>query len=206
MKNLFLFFIRSFFATSTMVIIWLISFFGFNSTFFQSSINGILSGLFVYWSLKWNEKRLLLKKNGLSRKEYAYIQKNLKEAKDKLLRLQKAFIKARSISTWKILFEINRLAKRIYQTVQLEPKRFYQAEAFFFYHLDSCVELSEKYTHLASQPIKDLHVRQSLEETKDILRELCKSLENDLLDVLSKDMDHLQFELEFARKKSRGEQ
>jgi len=204
MKSFFLFIIRSFFASATIVITWLMLFFAFNFTFFQSFIYGILLGIFVYWGLKWNEKRIILKKNGLTRREYAYIQRNLKEAKVKLNRLRKVLLKTRSIQTWKVLLDINRLANRIYQTVYHEPKRFYQAENFFFYHLDSCVELSETYTRLSSQPIKDLQLRKSLEESKDMLEELCTSLENDLKMVLSNEMEHLQFELEFA-KKSRGD-
>lgn len=154
----------------------------------------------MFFLLRGIEKHRFLKKNGLSRQEFKYIHENLKEAERKISRLQKTLIKVRSIDSWKVLFDINRKTKRIYHIVKNEPKRFYQGERFFFYHLDSCVELAEKYTKLSSQPIKDVEVRRSLEETKGMLHELHDNLEEDLISVLQHEIDHLQFEMDVAKK------
>ncbi|MBM7647727.1 5-bromo-4-chloroindolyl phosphate hydrolysis protein [Bacillus ectoiniformans] len=147
---------------------------------------------------KWADVRLY-KKFGLTRKEYYFIQDNMKEAKQKLNRLQSVFIRLRSISSLKQMLELNRLVKRIYSIVKKEPKRFYEAESFFYSHLDSVVELSEKYAWLNSQKIKDQDVKKSLIETKETLGDLTKTLEKDLNKVLAKDIEHLTFELDVAK-------
>ncbi|WP_044893266.1 5-bromo-4-chloroindolyl phosphate hydrolysis family protein [Bacillus alveayuensis] len=202
MRSIFSFLIRSIFSFLTMVISWFIIFFAFNASFFLSVMLSLMIGFFVFLISQLLAKQKLLKTNGLSRREYAYIHRNLKEAKQKQIRLQRTLFKARTIDSWKILFDINRLSRRIYQIVKNEPKRFYQGEKYFYYHLDSCVELSEKYVQLASQPIKDADIRHSLEVTKKTLRELNNHLEKDLIDVLSNDLNDLKWELDFAKKQT----
>jgi 5-bromo-4-chloroindolyl phosphate hydrolysis protein len=80
-----------------------------------------------------------------------------------------------------------------------EPKRFYKAEEFYYSHLDSVVELSEKYGFLAAQPKKNIEINQSLLETRQTLNELTKVLEEDLYYVISDDVDHLNFEIDVAK-------
>ncbi|WP_243291719.1 5-bromo-4-chloroindolyl phosphate hydrolysis family protein [Bacillus sp. FJAT-47783] len=200
MKSVLFFILRGFAALTTMTFSWLVLFFIVNLPFLQASLYSFLSGVVVFFLLRIIEKRRFLKKNGLSRQEFKYIQENLIEASRKMNRLQKALIKVRSIDSWKMLLDINRKSKRIYHIVKNEPKRFYQSERFFFYHLDTCVELAEKYTKLAAQPIKDVEIRRSLEETKGMLHELHENLEQDLILVLQQDIEHLQFEMDVAKK------
>jgi len=149
--------------------------------------------------IKWITKRKFLKKHQLSRKEFAYIVQNLKEAKKKIHRLQKVFFNVRNIGAFKQMLDLIRLVKRIYAIIRREPRRFYQAEKFFFYHLDSIVELSEKYAFLAAQPVKNNELYFSLKDTRNTLKELKRTIENDLYEVLSKDIDHLEFELNVAK-------
>jgi 5-bromo-4-chloroindolyl phosphate hydrolysis protein len=80
-----------------------------------------------------------------------------------------------------------------------EPKRFYQAEEFYFSHLDSIVELTEKYSFLSSQPKQNSEMGQSLIETRRTLNELTKVLEEDLYHVISDDLDTLNFEIDVAK-------
>lgn len=161
-------------------------------------LSGIGTGALFFILVKALQKQWWLKKNGLSSKEYRYINRNLKEAKEKVKRLQKQQLKVRSLGAFKQILEINRISRRIYQLVKKEPKRFFSAESFFFYHLDSLVEITEKYTFLASQPGKNKETFLSLQQTRTTLDDLTGSLEKDLQKVLAKDMDHLQFELNFA--------
>ncbi|MCA1062919.1 5-bromo-4-chloroindolyl phosphate hydrolysis family protein (plasmid) [Cytobacillus spongiae] len=167
---------------------------GFPLTFLSSLGTGIL----VFFITKGIQKRWWLNKNGLSSQEFRYINKNLKEAKEKVKRLQKQQLKVRSLGAFKQILELNRLSRRIYQLVKKEPKRFFSAESFFFYHLDSVVEISEKYTFLAAQPGKNKEAFLSLQQTRTTLDDLTVSLEKDLQNVLANDMDTLQFELNFA--------
>ncbi|WP_203362690.1 5-bromo-4-chloroindolyl phosphate hydrolysis family protein [Bacillus sp. REN10] len=164
-----------------------------------TSITSFILGAVSFYSLGRFADARLYKKYGLSRKEYYYILDNLKEAHGKLSRLQKGFIKVRSISSFKQMIELNRLVRRIFSIVKKEPQRFYEAETFFYSHLDSVVELSEKYAALNSHKIKNESVKQSLIETQDTLDDLTKILENDLHKVLAKDIEHLTFELDVAK-------
>ncbi|WP_175991403.1 5-bromo-4-chloroindolyl phosphate hydrolysis family protein [Bacillus sp. Marseille-Q1617] len=167
---------------------------GFPLTLLCSIVTGIITFLLI----KGIQKSLWLNKKGLTRKEYRYISKNLKEAKEKIKRLQKQQLKVRSLGAFKQILEINRLSRRIFQLVNKEPKRYYSSESFFYYHLDSVVELTEKYTFLAAQPGKSQEAFLSLQQTRSTLDELIDSLEKDLEAVLADDMDHLKIELNFA--------
>ncbi|RST73740.1 protein xpaC [Siminovitchia acidinfaciens] len=198
MKSILSFFLGMF-ATAEAVLIWLILFLGFDMGFFESSGISALAGLATFFGVKFVSDYRFLKKNRLTRKEYAYIQKNLQEAKRKIARLQKSFLSVRTMGAFKQLYELNRLAKRMYAIVNKDPRRFYQSERFFFYHLDSVVEISERYARLASQPVKNDNIYLSLKETQSTLEDLNESIKKDIYHVLSSDVDDLQFELDVAR-------
>jgi 5-bromo-4-chloroindolyl phosphate hydrolysis protein len=194
------FIIRSVLAVSigmTSFVVYLLSFdIGFPLTLLAGTATGLLSFLIV----KGIQRSWWLNKKGITKKDYRYISKNLKEAKEKIKRLQKQQLKVRSLGAFKQILEINRLSRRIFQLVNKEPKRYFSAESFFYYHLDSVVELTEKYTFLAAQPRKNQEVFLSLQQTRTTLDELIDSLEKDLQMVLAEDMDHLNIELNFANK------
>ncbi|WP_075983000.1 5-bromo-4-chloroindolyl phosphate hydrolysis family protein [Bacillus massilinigeriensis] len=194
------FLVRTFFAIPTTIVVWLVSFFAFEQTFFLSTVFAILGGAIMYYSIKGISKRRFLKRHGLSRKEYMYIEKNLEEAKKKINRLNKALFSVRSIASLKQNIDIVRVSRRIYSITKKEPKRFYKAEKFYFTHLDSLVELSEKYAFLASQPKKNFELENSLRDTRLTIEDLTGSLEKDLYYILSNDIDELNFELDVAKK------
>ncbi|MGG3916145.1 5-bromo-4-chloroindolyl phosphate hydrolysis family protein [Rossellomorea vietnamensis] len=170
----------------------------FDMGFPLTLLSGVGTGILFFMIVKALQKKWWLNKNGLSGQEFRYINRNLKEAKEKVKRLQRQQLRVRSLGAFKQILEINRLSRRIYQLVRKEPKRFFSAESFFFYHLDSVVEITEKYTFLASQPGKNKETFLSLQQTRTTLDDLTGSLENDLQKVLADDMDHLQIELNFA--------
>lgn len=198
MKLIFSFFLRGFLSFNISIITWFITFFGFDLSFWMSALLGILGGGITYFFLKWRGKQKLLKKNQLTRKEFQYIISNLNEAKAKINRLNKALFGIRSIQVAKQIGKLQRLASRIYQVVKKEPKRFYYADRFFFYHLDSIVELSERYVFLSRQPVQNQEVHSSLAETEQTLDKLVNTIEEDLLMVLSNDINHLNVELDVA--------
>ena len=92
------------------------------------------------------------------------------------------------------------MLKKIQQLTKQEPKRFYKAEPFYFSHLDSVVELSEKYALLSRQPNKSRELNQSLVETRRTLDELTETVEKDLYEILAEDIEDLHFELDVAKK------
>ncbi|RFU68132.1 protein xpaC [Peribacillus saganii] len=198
--NPFLVFVtRMFFAIPTAAVIWLVSMFAFNQNFLLSTAYSVGGGIFIYWAVSAFLSFRFLKKHGLSRKEYQYIKKNLNEAKQKISRLQKALFSIRQIPSLKKGIELLRVSRRIHSLAKKEPKRFYKAERFFFSHLDSAVELTEKYVFLSAQPKKTYELEQSLSETRRTLEELTNTVEKDLYQVLSDDIDHLNFEIDVAK-------
>lgn len=140
-----------------------------------------------------------LKKHQLTRKEYRYIKKNLDEAKQKINKLNKSLFSIRDLPTIKQRIDVLRITKKIQSMTHTEPKRFYKAEKFYFSHLDSVVELTEKYRFLSQQPKKSHEIDVSLYETRQTLTDLTKALEEDLYHVVSDDLDSLNFEIDVAK-------
>ncbi|QQD82136.1 5-bromo-4-chloroindolyl phosphate hydrolysis family protein [Bacillus siamensis] len=167
--------------------------------FLYSLLYGAAGGTAVSMAGLWNAKRLFLKKHRLTRKEYTYIKENLEEARNKIVRLRKALFRSKSIQMLKQNAEILRITRRIYLLTKQEPKRFYQAERFYYQTLDSVVELTEKYALLSSQPRKNKDLSMSLSQTRMTLVELARRLEEDLHELMKEDIDDLHFELDMAK-------
>lgn len=200
MRHFFEFILRSAAGVSTTILVWLISFFAFDQTVLVSLLIGFLGGTGVYLLLGWILNKQYLKENGITRREYKYIRNNLKEAKEKINRLQKAVLRIRNFPDMKQNYEVIKLVNKIYSTTKKEPKRFFKAEQFYFTNLDSIVEITEKYALLHSQPAKTPELKISLKETRLTIDKLTDSLENDLYRVLEDDIDDLRFELDVAKK------
>ncbi|PLR77822.1 protein xpaC [Bacillus sp. V3-13] len=181
------------------VFVWLISFVVFDQTFWLSVVYSLASAFLVFIIVKSSLKSRFLKKHQLGRKEYKYIKKNLDEAKTKIKRLRKAFFQVRDIASFRQTFETLRITKRIYTITKKEPKRFYQAEQFYYSHLDSIVELAEKYAFLSAQPNKKPELAVTLRDTRTALKELSMTIEEDLNQVLSNDIDSLNYELDVVK-------
>ncbi|MFS0879484.1 protein xpaC [Bacillus sp. 7586-K] len=199
MRQIANFFIRSSVATVSTGTVWLVSYFALSQPYLLASAYAVGGGAVAYYSVKGITNQKFLKQNQLSRKEYKYIKKNLQEASKKISRLRKSLLHVRSISSIKQNLEIYRVVNKIYTIVKNEPKRFYLVEPFFYSHLDSLVEISEKYAFLASQPKKNAELSISLSETRRTISSLGETLEKDLYDVLAKDLDNLQFEIDVAK-------
>jgi 5-bromo-4-chloroindolyl phosphate hydrolysis protein len=200
MMNPFLtFIVRSFVALPTTVMVWLASFIAFDYTFLFSSGLAIAGGGIAFGLTGTVMTSRFLKKNQISRKEYRYIRQNLKEAKKKINRLSKMQFSIRNITSLKQRIDILRVTRKIYKLTSSEPKRFYKAERFYFSHLDSVLELTEKYAFLSSQPKRSLELEHSLSETRRTLNELSEKVEQDLYYILSDDIDNLNFEIDVAK-------
>lgn len=182
-----------------MIAIWLLSFLALEQTFLLSSVYALISGGLTFLTVGGVSNRRFVKKNGLTHKEYKYIEKNLKEAKEKISRLQRALVNVRSIQHAKRNIEMIRTVRKIYSNTKKEPKRFYKAEGFFYERLDSLVELAEKYSFLSSQPAKSKEMIVSLHETDSTLNSLNESVKKDLYIMLNDDVDTLHFELDVAK-------
>lgn len=139
------------------------------------------------------------KELGMTRSEYKHVIKQVQEAKAKVKRLQSHYYRVRSISSFKQLMEMTKIANKIIMVVQQNPRKFYLAESFFYSHLDSALELTEKYTLLIGQPVKDRDMRIALQDTRETLQSMNRVMENDLKRVLSADVEQLRMELDYAK-------
>ncbi|MFJ7972474.1 5-bromo-4-chloroindolyl phosphate hydrolysis family protein [Psychrobacillus sp. NPDC096389] len=182
-----------------MFIAWFVFFFPLDIGYFISSALAIGVYLVSNFSIKKIQHRRIMKKHQLTHSEYFHIQKQLKEAKAKIRTLNSHYLKVRSFSSFKQLFDMNRLAKRIISLVKENPRKFYQVEKFFYAHLDSAVELTSKYTLLVSQPMKNHDLKIALADTRETLESMNAIMEDDLKDVLASDIEHLKMELDFAK-------
>ncbi|MEH7179406.1 5-bromo-4-chloroindolyl phosphate hydrolysis family protein [Neobacillus vireti] len=193
------FLVQSVVTVPTAAIAWFTSYFAFNQTFLLSSAIALGGGVIVYNITSAVMTSRFLKKHQLTRKEYRYIKKNLDEAKQKINRLNKSLFTIRDLSTVKQRLDVLRITRKIQNMTKSEPRRFYKAEKFYFSHLDSVVELTEKYRFLSQQPKKSHEIDVSLYETRQTLTDLTKALEEDLYHVISDDVDSLNFEIDVAK-------
>lgn len=178
---------------------WLLVYAGFDQTFWMSSLYAVIGGGAMFIGVGYYLEKRVLEKNRLTKKEYKYIQRNLKEANVKIKRVQKSLFSMRHIRSLKQRMELLRMVRNIQRLNTREPRRFFKAEQFYFSHLDSIMELSEKYAFLSSQPGKNRELERSLYDTQDTLKELTKIVEKDLNYMLADDIDHLNFEIDVAK-------
>ena len=136
---------------------------------------------------------------GMTRSEFKNVRNQIREGKEKIKQLQGNYYKVRSISSFKQLMDMTKIANKIITVVQQNPRKFYLAEPFFYSHLDSAIELTEKYTLLVGQPVKDQEMRIALQDTREMLLSLNKVMEQDLKQVLSSDVEKLRMELDYAQ-------
>ncbi|TDL34869.1 protein xpaC [Jeotgalibacillus sp. S-D1] len=205
MRNFLYFMARLGVAIPLALLTWIIAVFFVDLNIMLAGLFGLLGGLIPFYIIKWFQKRAMLKDYNLSSQEYQYIQQNLKEGQKKISTLQNRMFQVRSLSAMRQLNDMVKLSKRIFVLVKKDPNRFYVSERFFFYHLDSAVELTDKYTMLVTQPIKNKEILMSLEDTKKTLHDLNSSLEEELMKVLANDINSLQVELDVAKKSLRAE-
>ncbi|MBK3493891.1 5-bromo-4-chloroindolyl phosphate hydrolysis family protein [Viridibacillus sp. YIM B01967] len=177
----------------------LVYLFGFDLNFLESSGLTIITFFATAYIIKGYQFRKRLKIVGLTRSEYRHIKEQMTHAQTRIKSLNRHYTKVRSVAAFKQLFEMNRLAKRIFQIVRTNPKKFYQAEDFFYAHLESASELTEKYALLSTQPIKDTDVHIALQQTRETLEDLNHSMQDDLRSVLASDIEELKMELDFAQ-------
>lgn len=200
MNRFFAILIQLVLAIPAAIVIGIVCFLVFKLVFYISLLGAVIGGGILYWMTSFYLNNQFIKKHGLTRKEYRYIKENIEEAKKKIYRVNKTLLTIRHISSLKQRIDLMRLLRKIYQLTKQEPKRFYSAESFYFSHLDSVVELSEKYALLSRQPNKSRELNQSLVETRRTIDELTETIENDLYEMLAEDIEDLHFELDVAKK------
>lgn len=137
--------------------------------------------------------------SGLTRVEFKHVDEQLKIANQKIAVLNKYYLQVRSMNSFKQLHEIARVSKNIVKLVRAEPAKFFAAESFFYAHLDSAVTLTEKYSLLSRQPVKDSELTIALADTRETLNDLTDLLKLDLKQTIASDIETLHLEIDFAK-------
>ncbi|MEB2279387.1 5-bromo-4-chloroindolyl phosphate hydrolysis family protein [Lysinibacillus xylanilyticus] len=150
--------------------------------------------------LKYRQKKKFMQIAGITKEEYKHIESQLTAANKNIQTLSQNYLRVRSVSAFKQLLEMTRISKNIVKIVKTDPRKFYNVEQFFYAHLPSAVELTDKYTMLSRQPVKDKEIQITLSKTRETLTDLNDTIQTDLKDALSNDIDHLQMEIEFANR------
>ncbi|WP_019241252.1 MULTISPECIES: 5-bromo-4-chloroindolyl phosphate hydrolysis family protein [Bacillus] len=197
--SIFMFIFRLAVASVAFVVAWLVSWLAFGVSFFISVLSGFVALLITFFGLKWMFARKELKNSGLSRSEYKYIKDHLQEGKAKISRLQKVMFSVGNVITIKQNYDVIKVAKKIQAIVEDDPKRFYKAESFYYSHLDSMVELTEKYAFLTKQSVKTGEIQDSLKDTRITIAEMAQTIEKDLTNLLANDVDTLKVEIDIAK-------
>lgn len=179
--------------------IWAVSWIGMDISYLLSSVYALAGAVVVFTGLKVVGRHKMLKNIGMSGREYKFVKENLIEGKEKIKRLQKSMFSFKDLLASKQNYEVLRKVKRIDSLVRNEPKRFYQAESFYFYHLNSLVELTEKHAFLNKQPHRTVDLVISLNETRDAIKLLEKQIDSDLGILLEGDIQTLHMELDMAK-------
>lgn len=150
--------------------------------------------------LKHRQKKKVMQLTGITKEEYKHIEDQIITANKHIQTLSQNYLRVRSIAAFKQLLEMTRISKNIVKIVKTDPRKFYNVEQFFYAHLPSAVELTDKYTMLSKQPVKDSEIQITLSKTRETLTDLNDTIQIDLKDALSNDIDHLQMEIEFANR------
>lgn len=150
-------------------------------------------------SIKMIQKSKKRKLLDLTRSEYKHIEEQIKQARSNINSLTQQYVKVRSIKSFKLINEMTKLSKRIVSIVHNDPKKFYAVEDFFYSHLPSAVQLTDTYTLLTQQQLKDAEVNLALEDTRKTLRDLHVTMESDLRSALESDIENLKIELDYVK-------
>ncbi|WP_017548991.1 5-bromo-4-chloroindolyl phosphate hydrolysis family protein [Salinicoccus carnicancri] len=121
-----------------------------------------------------------LREMGITKSEYKYVKTKLGEAREKIRRLRKNYKNVRTLKDAKLIYDINRIVRTIYSSVEDNPKLFFGVQQFFHSNLDSAVNTIEQYLYLYKMPGKSKEEKVKLHETRISLLELKRTLQSNL--------------------------
>lgn len=200
MKEALSFTLRLLGSSALGVISWFVYFFGFDVGFFISFIYAVATGAVVFLGLKYFSKWRHIRESNLSYREYKYIHTHLREGKLKISRIQRNMFRVGGLTQIMKSYDVIKTIRKIHSIVTRDPIRFYEIEPFYYAHLDSLAELMERYVFLDTQPVKTKEINDSLKETKRTIGEMSQTIDDDLKQLLEKDVKELQLEIKVAQK------
>jgi len=139
------------------------------------------------------------KQFNLSRSQFIHIEEQLSIATKNANALTQKYVQVRSVKSFKVIYEMSKLSKRIISLVRKDPTKFYMIEEFFYAHLPSALELSDKYALLTKEQVTGTDIHIALNDARVTLKALYETMETDLKKALSADIESLKIELDFAK-------
>ena len=164
------------------------AFFAFPITYF-----GLNKAILFYQQTKQ------AKQFNLSRSQFIHIEEQLSIATKNANALTQKYVQVRSVKSFKVIYEMSKLSKRIISLVRKDPTKFYMIEEFFYAHLPSALELSDKYALLTKEQVTGTDIHIALNDARVTLKALYETMETDLKKALSADIESLKIELDFAK-------
>ncbi|MZP30468.1 hypothetical protein GTO91_12165 [Heliobacterium undosum] len=136
-----------------------------------------------------------------------YLEKIHKEARRKWKVIGRYRFKVRSLSIWLKVTRLYKIAEQILDITGKDLRQINKAQAFFNHYLDATVTILEKYSLLSSQPISNDEIRDALEKTHTGLQDLVHGYEEQLNNLLAKDLLELDVEVNVLKQTldSKGE-
>ena len=172
-------------------------------TLFNIGTWSILAFPLVYYGLNkgilFFQQTKRAKQLQLSRAEFLHIEKQLDLASKHASALTQKYVQVRSVKSFRAIYDMSKLVKRIVVLVKKDPKKFYLIEEFFYAHLPSAVELSDKYALLTKEKVSGTDIHLALNDARVTLKELHETMEGDLKRALATDIESLKIELDFAK-------
>lgn len=138
----------------------------------------------------------------ISRKEFLHIDEQLIKAGKQAQALNQKYVQVRSVKSFRSIYDMSKLSKRIIAIVRKDPQKFYMIEDFFYAHLPSAVELADKYALLTKEQVTGTDIHLALNDARTTLKGLHETMELDLKQALATDIESLRLELDFAKIKN----
>ncbi|GAA3726198.1 hypothetical protein GCM10022378_15070 [Salinicoccus jeotgali] len=161
----------------------------------------IAAGAFFssYLPVQTKSMRSQLEKMGITKSEYQHVKKQLSEAREKMKRLRQSYKNVRTLKDAKLIYDINRLSRTIYQAVENDPKLFFSIQQFFHSNLDSAVNTIEQYLFLYKMPGKTKDEKIKLHETRISLFELKRTIQSNLSAMNATGYQNLEVEKDIIK-------
>lgn len=139
------------------------------------------------------------KQLGITRNQLLHIDHQLQLASKQANALTQKYVQVRSVKAFRPIYDMSKITKRIVNIVRKDPNKFFMIEEFFYAHLPSAVELSDKYALLTKEQVSGTDIHVALNDTRVILKDLYNTMETDLKMALTSDIESLKLELDYAK-------
>lgn len=180
------------------IVAWSVSLFSLDLGWFLSLLALVGVPVVFYSGFKGLYIYQFLKRNQISYNDYKFIESQLSVAEKKVKKLNMQLIKMKHLSSLKLRLDFIQSNRRLLNEIKKNPKKFFQAEKFFYQYLDSALELSSRYNLLTKHPLKTWEYDDTLHTTRKTLFELKPLVDEQIHAVLNNNLENLQLEIDLA--------